>query len=61
MGNVAADHHRIGLAIELEIVGVGAFSPHQDRILAARHRLADAELHQREGLRIVLQIHQRMP
>jgi hypothetical protein len=61
MGDAAADHHRVGLAIELEIVGVGAFSAHQDRILATRHRLSDAELHQREGLRIVLQIHQPMP
>ena len=34
-------HHRIGLAVEIEIVGEAALAGDQPRILLARHRLAD--------------------
>jgi len=61
MGNAAADHHCVGFARELDVVGIAAPSPHQDRIFAARHRLPDPEFHHRKGLRIGLQIHQGMP
>src|SRR5262249_6171684 len=61
VGSTAADHDCIGLAGKLDVVGVVALSAHQDRICAARHRLPDAEFHDGEGLRIVLQIHQAMP
>ena len=58
VGNAAADHHRVGLAGKLDVVGVAALAAHQDRILGAHDRLADAELHQGEAVRIVLQIHE---
>ena len=61
MGNAAADHHRVGLAGKLDIVGIAALSPHQDWIFAARHWLPGGEFHHGEGVRIVLQIHQGMP
>ena len=57
----AAHHHRIGLAGKLDVVGVAAVAAHQRRILGARHRLADAEFHQGEALRVVLQIHESRP
>ena len=61
MGNAAADHHGIGFAGELDVVGVAALSTHQHRVFGAPHRLADAEFHQRETLRVVLQIHKSRP
>ena len=56
--DAAAHDHRIGLAGELDVVGVAAGSAHQRRVLGARHRLADAEFHQGEAVRIVLQVHE---
>jgi hypothetical protein len=58
VGVTAAHHHRIDLARQLDVVGVAAFAAHQDRVFGARHRLPDAEFHQREALRVVLQIHE---
>ena len=43
MGVAAAHDHRIGLAGQADIVGVLPLAAHQDRVLGARHRLADAE------------------
>ena len=61
MRDAAAHDHRIGLAGELDVVGVAALAAHQHRILGARHRLADAEFHQGEALRVVLHIHEAKP
>ncbi len=61
MRDAAADHHRIGLAGELDVVGVAALAAHERGVLAARHRLADAELHHGEIVRVVLQIHETRP
>jgi hypothetical protein len=58
VGDPAADDHRIGLACELDVVGVATLAADQRRILGARHRLADAEFHQGEALRVVLHIHE---
>ena len=58
VGVAAANHHRIGLARKLDVVGVAAMPTHQRGVLGARHRLADAEFHQCEALRVVLQIHE---
>ncbi len=58
MGEAAAHDHRIGLAGKRDVVGVAALTADQHRILGAGHRLADAEFHQGEGLRVVLHIHE---
>ena len=39
----AAHDHGIGLAGQVEVVGVAALAPHQRGVLLAAHRLADAE------------------
>ena len=44
-----ADHHRIGLVRLLEVVGIAAFAAHQNGVLFAGDRLADAEFGQRKG------------
>jgi len=61
VGNAAADHHRISFARELDVVSVATLSAHQHRIFGAPHRLADAEFHQCETLRVVLKIHKSTP
>ena len=55
--DAAAHDRRIGFARQRDVVGVAAVSAQQDRIFAARHRLSDAELHQGEAVRIVVQVH----
>ena len=47
----AAHQHRIGLTRQIDVVGVAALALHQDRVLGAPHRLADAVLVQIEGAR----------
>jgi len=42
----AADHHGIGLAGQVDVVGVASLAAQQLRVLGARHGLADPELHQ---------------
>ena len=37
-------HHRVGLAGQAHVVGVMPFAAQEDRVLGARHRLADREL-----------------
>ena len=39
----AAQHDHVGLAFEIEVVGVAALAAQKHRILMARHRLADGE------------------
>ena len=46
----AAHEHRMGLAGHVEIVGVAALPLHQDRVLGAAHRLADAVFVQIESV-----------
>ena len=59
MRDAAAHHHRIGLAGELDVVGVAALAAHQRGVLGAGHRLADAELHQGETVWVVVHIHNK--
>ena len=40
---VAAHDHRIGLARQVDVVGVMALAAQQHRVFGARHRLADRE------------------
>src|SRR5439155_6631385 len=54
----AAHHHRIGLAGQRNIVGETAVPTHERWILAAGHRLADAELGYSPGVGVVLQVHE---
>ncbi len=51
----AAHHHRIGLARQIDVVGVAALAAQKGRILFAQHGLAHAELH--EGKAVVERIH----
>src|SRR5690242_963098 len=53
----AAHEHRVGLPRHVEVVGVAALPLHQDRILGAAYRLADAVFVEIEGVRTVLDIH----
>ena len=41
--HMAAHHHRIGLAGEVDVVGVMALAAQQHRVFGARHRLPDRE------------------
>jgi hypothetical protein len=50
--HLAAHHHRIGLVRQIEVVGIAALALEQRRVFLARHRLADAEFHQIESVRI---------
>ena len=52
MRHLAAHHHRIGLVRQVHVVGVAALALEQGRVFLARHRLADAEFHQIESVRI---------
>ena len=60
VGVAAAHEHRIGLAGQVDIVGVPSLALHQDRVLGAPHRLADAVFVQIEGAGAVLNIHKRI-
>ncbi len=57
VGMVAANDDGMGLTGQCDVVGIASGAAHQYRILGAQHGLADAELGDREGVRIVLQIH----
>lgn len=50
----AADHHRIGLSREIEIVAVAALAAQQHRVLVPRHRLTDGELGEARWSRSIL-------
>ena len=41
MRGVGADHHRVGLAEEVEVVGITTFTAQQHRVFLAGNRLAD--------------------
>jgi hypothetical protein len=45
----------MGLARQIDVVGVAALAAQEDRILLAGHRLAHAELH--EGKTVVERVH----
>jgi hypothetical protein len=57
MGMARAHDRRIGLTRKAHVVGIAAVALHQDRVLGAQYRLADAELLHRPGIGIVLNIH----
>ena len=44
----AADHHSIGLARSIEIIGVAAFAPYQFGVFAATYWLTNAKFGQRK-------------
>ena len=46
--DAAAHHHGVGLAREVDVVGIAAAAAQESRILHARHGLADTEFHQGE-------------
>ena len=54
--DAAAHHHGIGLAREVDVVGIAAAAAQESRILHARHGLADTEFHQGE-LGVVVRVH----
>ena len=43
MGDAAAEHHAVGLAGQVEVVGVAPLAPKQHGVLHARNRLSDRE------------------
>ena len=54
----AAHHHGMGLPREIDVVRIAALAAQEGWIFLARHRLADAELHQRKA-DIVEHVHAR--
>src|SRR5258708_32869774 len=57
----AADDDGVGLPRQLDVVGIAPLSAQQARVLAARHRLTDAEFDQTLIARNVPSIHRTIP
>jgi hypothetical protein len=55
--HLAAHHHGVDLAIEIDVVAIAALALQQGRVFLARHRLADAEFHQIEIVRSEGRVH----
>ena len=55
--HLAAHHHGIDLAVEIDVVAIAALALQQGRVFLAWHRLADAEFHQIEVVRSEWRVH----